>query len=60
MSEAQHHIDDDEHNEVYRPPKEVPLHEILNKDTDDQALNKYKQQVNACVCAINFLFIIIF
>jgi hypothetical protein len=44
MSEAEKHINEEE-DEVYRPPKEVPLSEILNKDTHDVALNKYKQQV---------------
>lgn len=29
----------------YVPPKNVPLSEIWNKDSDDPSLNKYKQQL---------------
>ena len=48
MSEAEKaQIDeDDELASKYQPPKEVPLSEILQKDTDDAALTKYKQQVS--------------
>ena len=31
---------------AYQPPKPVPLSELLNKDADDAALNKYKEKVN--------------
>lgn len=37
--------DDDDINTKYQPPKAVPLKEILNQDSDDAALNKYKQQL---------------
>ena len=37
--------DDDEKDEVYRPPKEVALQDILSMDAEDEALRKYKQQV---------------
>ena len=39
-------VDDDEQNQIvnkYVPPKNVPISEIWNKDSDDAALVKYKQ-----------------
>jgi hypothetical protein len=45
MSETDKHDDDEVVDSKYQPPKEVSLSEILNKDYDDAALNKYKQQV---------------
>lgn len=36
---------DDLDNGKYVPPKNVPISEIWNKDSDDAALNKYKQQL---------------
>ena len=61
MSEATHH-EDDEKDEVYKPPKEVALQEILTMDQEDQALNKYKQQVcrlllkNRLICFVVLIF----
>lgn len=37
-------IDDSEVSK-YVPPKNVPISEIWNKDSDDPSLNKYKQQL---------------
>jgi|LakMenEpi03Aug12_release.lakeMendotaPanAssembly.Ray.scaffolds.fasta_scaffold4741821_1 hypothetical protein len=37
--------DDDEKDEVYKPPKEVGLQDILSMDAEDEALKKYKQTV---------------
>jgi hypothetical protein len=38
--------DDDPVNESkYSAPKPVPISEILAKDSEDQSLNKYKQQL---------------
>ena len=37
--------DDDVVNTKYQPPKVVPLKEILNQDSEDASLNKYKQQL---------------
>lgn len=36
---------DDLENGKYVPPKNVPISEIWNKDSDDPSLNKYKQQL---------------
>ncbi len=37
--------DDDEINTKYQPPKVVPLKEILNQDSEDASLNKYKEKL---------------
>ncbi|CAF0767999.1 unnamed protein product [Brachionus calyciflorus] len=39
------HIEDDEVNSKYIPPKNIPISELWNKDQDDQSLTKYKQQL---------------
>jgi hypothetical protein len=39
------HEDEDEFDARYNAPKAVPISEILAKDADDQALNKYKQHL---------------
>jgi hypothetical protein len=36
---------DDEIDTKYSAPKPVPISEILAKDSEDQSLNKYKQQL---------------
>ena len=50
MSETDKHDDDDVVDSKYQAPKEVSLSEILKKDYDDAALNKYKQQVFNTLC----------
>lgn len=37
--------DEDQPISKYQPPKNVPISEIWNKDADDAALTKYKQQL---------------
>lgn len=37
--------DDDEIHTKYQPPKVVPLKEILNQDSEDASLNKYKEKL---------------
>lgn len=39
------HLEEDEVNSKYIPPKNIPISEIWNKDQDDQSLTKYKQQL---------------
>ncbi|RMZ94936.1 Rho GDP-dissociation inhibitor 1 [Brachionus plicatilis] len=39
------HLDEDEVNSKYIPPRNVPISELWNKDQDDQSLTKYKQQL---------------
>ena len=38
-------IEEADYNSKYVPPKNVPISEIWNKDSDDPSLNKYKQQL---------------
>jgi Rho GDP-dissociation inhibitor len=37
------HEEEEELDSKYQPPKEVPLDQLLKQDSDDAALNKYKQ-----------------
>lgn len=37
--------DDEQHGVAYQPPKPVALNELLTKDSDDAALNKYKEKL---------------
>ncbi len=38
-------LDDADVNTKYVPPKNIPISEIWNKDSDDASLAKYKQQL---------------
>ena len=38
-------VEEADYNSKYVPPKNVPIVEIWNKDSDDPSLNKYKQQL---------------
>ena len=38
-------VDEADYNSKYVPPKNVPISEIWDKDSDDPSLNKYKQQL---------------
>ena len=42
-------IADEEEDQIlsskYQPPKDVPIADILNKDTDDASLNEYKKKL---------------
>ena len=54
MSDHEKHDEDEEVNSKYFPPKEVPLSELLSQDSDDPALNKYKQMVSQLIETNNF------
>jgi len=48
---------DDEAESRYKPPAEKALNDIVNQDTDDEALKRYKEALlgkdlgqNACPC----------
>jgi len=45
MSEHDNIEDDESHGVAYQPPKPVALSELLTKDCDDVALNKYKEKL---------------
>ena len=65
MAEQQHQ-EDLEHEDTpgYKPPTEKALDDIVNQDTEDESLQKYKQTLlganlgkEACPCKELFLFI---
>ena len=55
-------FEDEEENTSYQPPKDVPIIEIINKDTDDQSLNEYKKKllgeaINVIIGKCKYVFI---
>ena len=69
MAEPAHQDDHDDHEETpgYKPPAEKALNDIINQDTEDEALQKYKQALlgadlgkGAVPCEIPFQLKIVF